>query len=403
MRCRAAETGLRPCRRPVDRGFTLVEVLVALVIVAVTLGAGIQAAGALTRNAQRLAEMSEAQWCADNHLAGLRLSRQFPSVGDFEFQCEQLGRRYVGRLVVRPTPNPALSPRRRTARRRAGTAAAPAVHRARSPVMHRAPAAAFVQPKPPVRRPAGFTLVEVLVALMIMAVIATMAWQGVDAIVRSRDIAERAAAAVAAAEHLLAQWEQDLAALQDTPAVPALSFDGASLRLTRRHRRGHAGGRLVAAIGHAAGGAARPAGTAGDGLAALGRAGGHAAQRVAGALAAQPAAAGQRAGPGPPARRSGPVAGLLLPRQRLDQCAVERRSPSGHHLRADLGRAADRRTHRRRTRTGAAAPGPTDTRRRAGAAARDERADRGRAELRRPQAPGPAFGAARVPRCCSRC
>jgi general secretion pathway protein I len=90
------------------RGFTLVEVLVALVIVAVTLSAGIQAAGALTRNAQRLSEVSEAQWCADNHLAGLRLSRQYPSVGDFEFQCEQLGRRYVGRLVVRPTPNPSF-------------------------------------------------------------------------------------------------------------------------------------------------------------------------------------------------------------------------------------------------------------------------------------------------------
>ena len=32
----------------------------------------------------------------------------------------------------------------------------------------------------------GFTLVEVLVALLIMAVMATMAWQGVDGIVRAR-------------------------------------------------------------------------------------------------------------------------------------------------------------------------------------------------------------------------
>lgn len=87
-------------------GFTLIEVLVALAIVAVTLGAGIKAAGALTQNAERLAEVSEAQWCADNELTALKLARQYPGVGDAEFACEQLGRTYAGTLVVRPTPNP---------------------------------------------------------------------------------------------------------------------------------------------------------------------------------------------------------------------------------------------------------------------------------------------------------
>ena len=88
------------------RGFTLIEVLVALTILAITLGAGIKAAGALTNNAQRLAEVSAAQWCADNHLVGLKLGRQFPGIGDSDFLCEQLGRTYRGKLVVRPTPNP---------------------------------------------------------------------------------------------------------------------------------------------------------------------------------------------------------------------------------------------------------------------------------------------------------
>ncbi len=89
-----------------SRGFTLIEVLVALAIVAVTLGAGIKAAGALTGNAERSQAVSAAQWCADNELTNLRLARQFPGVGDADFGCEQLGRAYQGKLVVRTTPNP---------------------------------------------------------------------------------------------------------------------------------------------------------------------------------------------------------------------------------------------------------------------------------------------------------
>jgi general secretion pathway protein I len=88
------------------RGFTLVEVLVALAIVAVTLAAGIQAAGSLTHNAVRLDEVTQAQWCADNQLASLKLAKVYPPVGDSDFTCNQLGTTFSGKLVVRPTPNP---------------------------------------------------------------------------------------------------------------------------------------------------------------------------------------------------------------------------------------------------------------------------------------------------------
>ena len=91
-----------------ERGFTLVEVLFALGIVAIALTAGLQAGIALTTNAQRQSDSVLAQLCAQNELVRIKLSRQMPPTGESAYQCEQAGRSFTGRLLVRQTPNPSF-------------------------------------------------------------------------------------------------------------------------------------------------------------------------------------------------------------------------------------------------------------------------------------------------------
>ena len=85
----------------------------------------------------------------------------------------------------------------------------------------------------------GFTLVEVLVAMVVMAIMAVMAWQGVDGIVRTRSASQARLELTLRLNSVIAQWDHDLAAIQDTAVVPlALSCDGATVRMTRRTPEG---------------------------------------------------------------------------------------------------------------------------------------------------------------------
>ncbi|MDQ6684404.1 MAG: prepilin-type N-terminal cleavage/methylation domain-containing protein, partial [Pseudomonadota bacterium] len=91
-----------------------------------------------------------------------------------------------------------------------------------------------------VRRPGngGFTLIEVLVALMVMAIMSLMAYKGVDGIVRTREANQLRLEQTLRLQTVISQWEQDLAALQTGTPVEALTCDGKSVRLIRRSDNG---------------------------------------------------------------------------------------------------------------------------------------------------------------------
>ncbi|CAN7244292.1 type II secretion system minor pseudopilin GspI [Variovorax paradoxus] len=87
-------------------GFTLIEVLIALGIVALALAAGSQATMSLTRNAQRQSDLLLADLCAENELAKARLARQMPAVGDSGSICVQAGVSFNVTTSIIATLNP---------------------------------------------------------------------------------------------------------------------------------------------------------------------------------------------------------------------------------------------------------------------------------------------------------
>lgn len=67
-----------------NAGFTLLEVMVALAILAITLGALIKASGSYANNAAYLKEKTFAQWIAQNKAVEYQLANKFPPLGSRE-------------------------------------------------------------------------------------------------------------------------------------------------------------------------------------------------------------------------------------------------------------------------------------------------------------------------------
>ncbi len=88
-------------------------------------------------------------------------------------------------------------------------------------------------PKPtPATR--GLTLIEVLVALSIMAVLALLSWRVIDGMTRTQAVTRDHSEHWLNWQTALAQWQTDLDAMTATGTLGPIDFDGRVLRLTRR-------------------------------------------------------------------------------------------------------------------------------------------------------------------------
>ncbi|MCL2297087.1 MAG: type II secretion system minor pseudopilin GspI [Proteobacteria bacterium] len=94
--------------RGVNRGFTLVEILVALTIVAVALAAGLRALNQSADNANQLKLRTLALWVAENRLAEAQLLPELPPAGTVQGQVSQAGIAFAWQQTISVTPNPAF-------------------------------------------------------------------------------------------------------------------------------------------------------------------------------------------------------------------------------------------------------------------------------------------------------
>jgi general secretion pathway protein I len=90
------------------RGFTLIEILVALAIVAVALAAGMRAVAQSTDVASSLKERTLALWVAQNQLAAAQITNPWPNLGSSQGGAQQAGEAFVWSATVSNTPNPSF-------------------------------------------------------------------------------------------------------------------------------------------------------------------------------------------------------------------------------------------------------------------------------------------------------
>lgn len=95
----------------------------------------------------------------------------------------------------------------------------------------------MIHSKKSLRNAVGFTLIELMIAIAVMAILALLSWRSLDNMAQTQIQTQNNTDSVLALQAGLAQWQVDLDMIWDVPQIPninSLDFDGQVLRLVRR-------------------------------------------------------------------------------------------------------------------------------------------------------------------------
>ncbi len=213
------------------RGFTLVEILVALAIIAVALAAGMRALAQSADSATALKARTLALWVAQNRLAAAQVATPWPAAGKLSRHCDT-GECAIPVARKRHDHAQSRLPQDRDQRHGAGSSGLSGRTSGR---LHRQLAAAMNADCKP-SRSTGFTLVEILLALAIFGMIAVLAYRATAALADGEAQLSAEARRWRTLEALFTRFEADIrqavprgsrSGTRIEPAWLALPVDGA--------------------------------------------------------------------------------------------------------------------------------------------------------------------------------
>ncbi len=124
---RARGPSIRPLRRRLGTGFTLVEILVAVAVLGVAMGAILSGMARYADNAGALREKTVALWVAHNRLTEIGLQPGWPEIGNSDGDLEMAGIEWRWEVTVAETPDPRVRRVDITVRPKGGTGASAAL------------------------------------------------------------------------------------------------------------------------------------------------------------------------------------------------------------------------------------------------------------------------------------